>query len=173
VRWRWLIPGRWRLRDDRGRAISAHWLEREACKSEETRAIRPIQRELHQAQGMIVGTCAGLVFVTFAGLGLGSSSWVRTMLGAAIAGAVLSSIAGLMLRPRIQRGIGRVLRHGLCGSCAYPLDGIEARDGFVVCTECGAAWRVERMGGADVSRVGAVAGPHSGGRGPGGTVEGG
>lgn len=68
-------------------------------------------------------------------------------------------------RRRLRRAASEVaeilLHNGLCPACAYSLRGHYGEDGVVVCPECGAAWRAERVvrrhtfGGVDAkSRMG-------------------
>lgn len=45
------------------------------------------------------------------------------------------------------RVVGQCLKWGVCPSCGYPLRGATAEeDGRIVCSECGAAWKRERVG---------------------------
>ena len=52
-------------------------------------------------------------------------------------------------RRRLRRAALEVadilLHNGLCAACAYSLRGHYGEDGVVVCPECGAAWREERV----------------------------
>lgn len=64
---------------------------------------------------------------------------------AAVVGAIGPIVMNLAMRillaPRIVRAC---VEHGVCGSCAYELRGLEPdhTDGCVVCPECGSAWEL-------------------------------
>ena len=54
---------------------------------------------------------------------------------------------GSVRRRRFRRLADVYLGSGRCASCAYALAGLAAEeDGCVVCPECGAAWRADRLG---------------------------
>lgn len=59
-----------------------------------------------------------------------------------------------------------LLSHGRCGSCGYVLAQVPpARDGCVVCPECGGAWRQDRLGAREGSDPAAAPGESRPGRG--------
>lgn len=74
----------------------------------------------------------------------GSGLAVLSLLG-------LIAVANLMLRCYVRRGAMASLARtavaeGACGSCAFSLRGApQEPDGMIVCPECGAAWRAERV----------------------------
>lgn len=73
--------------------------------------------------------------------------------GAGLLVVIVLVIAGVISIDRriaqrmMQQGIGAtIVAHGLCARCAYSLQGLEPDEGGVVlCPECGAAWRLERV----------------------------
>ncbi|MFG0241798.1 MAG: hypothetical protein ACF8R9_03320 [Phycisphaerales bacterium JB054] len=60
--------------------------------------------------------------------------------------AVLVLVARRRRLRRAARDVADILLHnGLCAACAYSLRGHYGEGGVVVCPECGAAWREERV----------------------------
>ncbi len=53
----------------------------------------------------------------------------------------------LMVRRQVARQVAATaVAEGICGGCAYTLEGVPVEpDGCLVCPECGAAWRRERI----------------------------
>lgn len=84
-------------------------------------------------------------FVMLAAMGSRTPSAVVFVVWVA-ATAVLVLVAR---RRRLRRAAWQVadilLHNGLCAACAYSLWGHYGEDGVVVCPECGAGWRGERI----------------------------
>jgi uncharacterized Zn finger protein (UPF0148 family) len=137
--WRRFLFPWWRIRDDRGRRISVHWLEH--ADGERAHAIRHIGRELDVFRDASVGIVIAVCLL----VGQALWAWWIAVGLAWISILVINFMLPVVLSPRVQRAIGRVLRHGVCGACAYPLDGVEAAGGYLTCPECGAQWRQERV----------------------------
>ncbi len=73
-----------------------------------------------------------------------------------VAGAIAWRLTlGTVRRRRFRRLVEVYLSTGRCASCGYMLAGLAMEgDGCVVCPECGAAWRAERIGVEESDRVG-------------------
>jgi hypothetical protein len=69
----------------------------------------------------------------------------RLIVGVTVAFVTLAALPwiGQWVRMGMARArCKRLLEHGWCGACGYPLQGLPVgNDGCVVCPECGAAWR--------------------------------
>jgi uncharacterized Zn finger protein (UPF0148 family) len=129
----------WRIYDDRGTRIPVRWLEH--ADGERAHAIKHIRQELDVFRGGAMGGCIAISIMVGNWLG---SAWIGIGLMLLLVPGVSAALT-LILTPRVRRSIARVLRHGVCGACAYPLDGVVASQGYLTCPECGAQWREERV----------------------------
>lgn len=98
----------------------------------------------------------GLVFTVFIVNGV-IQAFIIPILGFSGAGlgllmfVLLIVLAQRLLAAYIRRGAMAQLARtavaeGVCGSCAFPLEGAPVgEDGHTLCPECGAAWRTERI----------------------------
>jgi hypothetical protein len=70
-----------------------------------------------------------------------------TVIGGLAASLLISGLLNVGRYYASERAAAEVLiRHGLCSSCLYGLDGLTAEpDGCLVCPECGAAWNQSRV----------------------------
>ena len=75
---------------------------------------------------------------------VGPLGLLGTMVGVPAAFSYFSRETG---ERKYRREMGAsYVAEGVCGSCAYPLEGlVHEDDGCVVCPECGAAWRESRI----------------------------
>lgn len=76
--------------------------------------------------------------------------WVSVVVSTALWFATL----GWVRQHKFSKIAGIHLRHGRCAGCAYSLTDLPAGDdACVVCPECNAAWRAERVGRGDGPRA--------------------
>lgn len=94
---------------------------------------------------------AGTAFVL--GPIAGSSAWqyVHNGLAYALLAAIVWLVWLFVRQARASRAFpviaARRIRAGLCGACEYSLPQLQSsRESFVVCPECGAAWRPPQPG---------------------------
>lgn len=92
-------------------------------------------------------TFVGLWVVVVGGAGvLARGSWFgRIVLWGGL--GVMAIVLRRMARRRVPGAIaGTAVAEGYCGACGYDLQAaVAAEDGCLVCPECGAAWRAERV----------------------------
>ena len=101
-----------------------------------------------------VGLAARVGWLAITGKPILVSGWWRlpqnNMMLLIWAGVLFTNV--LRSNPRsdyTERVVTPCLKWGVCASCGYALrDATEHEDGCVVCSECGAAWKRAKIGGA-------------------------
>lgn len=108
---------------------------------------------LHYVLIALAGAGVGVVMVAVRQVIPGMPNW----LFAAVIGIGIAVLVGWMgygrrTRRHASAVIDAFLREGRCPGCAYVLDGtVSAPDGCVVCPECGAAWKRDRVGSSNAA----------------------
>lgn len=156
-----------RLNDDRG---VARVIARSATGAEDERAGDPRFRALLAQSANARWSVVGRDRAAISGVVGACTIMLVEMLvpgapmlpAVVLAVTVVWAIAAVMLRgrgPVAERAAADVLlRRGMCASCLYPLESLTpASDGCLVCPECGAAWKRERV--REFDRFGGPPGP--------------
>lgn len=101
----------------------------------------------------ILGTATGLTYAAAFFIAMLLTGVLATWLSFALQSALilLAVLAAIyVINARLPRFAHRIvteyLRRGVCAGCGYNLFGLETQgDGCVLCPECGAAWRADRI----------------------------
>lgn len=140
---------------DRGDLVRAARSDDHRLKMLAERLKRSVKSESKRSSPDRVALVVTLVFVVLIGNSVVNQLFIRATGANPIFGliALIAMISGArwLYLWYVRRGaLGQIARtavaEGVCGSCAFPLQGVPVDDaGLVRCPECNAAWRAERV----------------------------
>ena len=147
--WNWK-----RTQDDRGQVIQCRALgevQKQASLDPQLavvceRAIALFTLNFTLWHGLLFGLSFGLVTMTsFALLGTGAAMWVIVPLNLCFFVVVITF--SMRRWRKAMPNLTRIfIEEGICAGCAYTLESLEeSDDGMLVCPECSAAWRRDRV----------------------------